>query len=203
MESRSDRICGEETLGMEPQYYEPQCANTGIILTPPVFSAQLEVIVVAKILQPAKKEVLRRLKDLIEDGRRSWFSIYLSLFILLHSCALLTAAANKKARKQGLETRYLQAPIVQSLHNGAKILLAHFHVCNKGAHPFNLDWSSTDQIAWTEFNAEQVEFMRETAKEIKKKAPLFRRVQEKDEFEHDYYFLSQLFESDWKPRHTI
>ena len=106
MESRSDRICGEEALGMEPQYYGSKCANSGIILTPPVFSAQLEVTVVATILQPAKKEVLRRLKDLIQEGRRSWFTIYLSMFILLHSCALLTAAANKKARKQGLEVKY-------------------------------------------------------------------------------------------------
>jgi hypothetical protein len=103
MESRSDRICSNETLGMEPGNYGPACPNSGIILVPPVLNAQMEIIVTATILQPMKKEVLQRLKDLIQENqRRSWFTIYLCMFILLHSCALLTAGDEKKAQKQGL-----------------------------------------------------------------------------------------------------
>ncbi|KAF2183196.1 hypothetical protein K469DRAFT_584113 [Zopfia rhizophila CBS 207.26] len=204
MESHSDRICGNETLGMEPQDYGPRCANTGIILTPPVFSAQLEVIVVATILQPARREVLRRLRDLIQENqRRSWFAIYLCIFVLLHSCALLTASNNQKARKQGLESRFFQTTVVEALHNGANILLAHFHYCNRGSHPFTMDWKSPDQIARAELDTEQVQFILDTAKEVKKKSPLFREIREKALFEHEYYFLSQLYEFDWKPRHTI
>jgi len=89
---------------MQPQYYGSKCANSGNILLPPVLSAQMEVIVTVMILQPAKKEVLKLLKELIEENQRSsWFTIYLCIFILLHSCALLTAGDNKKARKQGFE----------------------------------------------------------------------------------------------------
>jgi hypothetical protein len=52
--------------------------------------------------------VLKRLKDLIEENqRRSWFTIYLCMFILLHSCALLSAGDEKKARKQGLTVESL------------------------------------------------------------------------------------------------
>lgn len=91
---------------MRPQDYGPEDGNTGIILTSPVFSAQLEVIMTATILRPAKKEVLKRLKDIMLEGhRRSWFTIYLAMFVMLHSCTLLTAGDNKKARKQGLEVR--------------------------------------------------------------------------------------------------
>lgn len=89
---------------MQPQDYGPTCANSGNILVPPVLSAQMEVIVTAKILQPAKKEALKLLKELIQDNQRSsWFTIYLCMFILLHNCALLTAGDNVKARKQGYE----------------------------------------------------------------------------------------------------
>ena len=104
MECRSDRICSKETLGMQPQYYEPKCANSGNILVPPVLSAQMEMIVTVMILQPARDKVLKLLKELIEENQRSsWFAIYLCVFILLHNCALLTAGDNKKARKQGIE----------------------------------------------------------------------------------------------------
>jgi hypothetical protein len=104
MESRSDRICGDETLGMVPRSYNPPSINDGKILLPPVFSAQMEITVTAMILRPAKAEVLKVLRELIQKNeRRSWFAIYLCMFILLHSLALLTAGDNKKARKQGLD----------------------------------------------------------------------------------------------------
>jgi hypothetical protein len=106
METRSERICGDETLGMEPKDYGAACPNSGNILLPPVLSAQMEVIVTVMILLPMKKAVLHGLHELIQASRRgSLFTVYLCMFILLHSCALLTAADNKKARKQGLEVR--------------------------------------------------------------------------------------------------
>jgi hypothetical protein len=115
MESRSDRICSNETLGMEPGNYGPACPNSGNIVVPPVLSAQMEIIVTTMILQPMKKEVLKRLKGLIQENqRRSWFTIYLCMFILLHSCALLTAGDEKKARKQGSAVQSLCFVISQS-----------------------------------------------------------------------------------------
>jgi hypothetical protein len=102
--SRSERICGEETLGMEPQLEDDACSNFGTILLPPVMTAQLQVVVVTTVLQPLKQTVLERLQNLIHANKpRSWFTIYLCIFILLHSCALLTNADSKKAKKQGLQ----------------------------------------------------------------------------------------------------
>jgi hypothetical protein len=105
MMSRSDYICGRETLGMQRRDYGPH-SNTGKILTPPVFSAQMEVIFVAELLLPAKREILERLKALVyESNRRSWLAIYLCIFLLLHSCALLTKKDHERAEKQGLKVR--------------------------------------------------------------------------------------------------
>jgi hypothetical protein len=61
---------------------------------------------------------------------------------------------------------------VEGLHNGAKILLAYFHYCNKGIRHFMIDWASPEQRARAELNAEQVEFMRTTAVEIKKRGKI-------------------------------
>jgi hypothetical protein len=100
---------------MQPGDYGPDCPNSGIILVPPVLSAQMEIIMTVMVTQPVKKEVLTQLKELIQENqRRSWFTIYLTMFLLLHSCALLTAGDNKKARKQGFEVRIPEKIIFNS-----------------------------------------------------------------------------------------
>lgn len=102
MESKSERIIGEETLGQRPQDYDPECHNFGQVLVPPVMSAQIELIATATLLNPTKKAVLGPLRKLIEANKtRSWFTVYLCLFILLHSCALLTDFENRQAKKYG------------------------------------------------------------------------------------------------------
>ncbi|KAL9607868.1 MAG: hypothetical protein Q9167_007257 [Letrouitia subvulpina] len=109
MACRPERICGDETLGMQPQDFGPRSPNSGHVLLPPVMTAQLEVILVVTVLLPTQKELLTRLKNLVqENNRRSWFVIYLSMFVLLHNCALLTAGDGKKAQKQGLPSEHLE-----------------------------------------------------------------------------------------------
>jgi hypothetical protein len=91
---------------MRKRDFGPNAINTGKILTPPVFSAQMEVIFVAELLLPTKREILERLKALVyESNRRSWLAIYLCIFLLLHSCALLTKKDHERAKKQGLNVR--------------------------------------------------------------------------------------------------
>ena len=103
MESRSERIIGDETLGMQPQTHDPECHNYSQFLVPPLMSAQIELIATCAVLNPMRKLVLGRLRNLIEKNMsRSWFTIYLCLFIILHSCALLTEFENRQARKYGL-----------------------------------------------------------------------------------------------------
>ena len=95
---------------MEAQDYGTDDPNSGIILTPPVLSAQMEVVVTATLLLPARNDVLSCLQKMIQGNeRRSWFAIYLAMFVLLQNCALLTQGDNKKARKQGYEVCHRDA----------------------------------------------------------------------------------------------
>lgn len=105
MESISERILHErfpETLGMTPHNCGLQCVNNNKILLPPVMTAQIECIMTKKVLEPLSKEVLVGLHTLIEkDSRKHWLTIYITIFILLHSCASLTAADQRRALKHG------------------------------------------------------------------------------------------------------
>lgn len=198
MESRSERICGSEALFMEPQNFDPECSNFGQVLIPPVMSAQIELITTVALLQPLKKAVLEPLRKLIEKNRtQSWFTIYLCLFILLHSCSLLTEFEYKAARKYGLlvsdctllflvcpffnktkngrrlilyQSRYVHESFVKELHHGSTILLSYFHYCNKGSHPLLMDWEASPDVVLAELKASEVEFLKNSSQEVKKKS---------------------------------
>ena len=69
----------------------------------------------------------------------------------------------------GCQSRFFKKTLIEELHTGANILLAYFHYCNKGSHPFSEDWASPTAIARAKLNAEQASFMRSTAERIAKK----------------------------------
>ncbi|KAH8682702.1 hypothetical protein BX600DRAFT_506269 [Xylariales sp. PMI_506] len=203
MESRSERICGTESLGMQPQNWDRGCNNYNQILMPPVISAQIELMMTVAILQPLSQSVLKSLLKLIEKGKaHSWLTIYLSLFILLHSCALLTEFENRQARKYGLETRYVNDELVKELHRGADILLIYFHYRSKGGSPLQVDLEASD-IHRAGLNSELVCFLRESREHMKAKANYVKSIRKQKVFEDPYWFISQLYDAEWESIPTI
>ncbi|KAL0935578.1 uncharacterized protein CTRU02_210169 [Colletotrichum truncatum] len=204
MESQSERIIGDETLGMDPQTLDEDVGSYGTVSITPMMSAQVELITTTQILLPLKAAVLKRLQQLIKaNDPRSWFSIYLSLFILLHNCSILTADENKQAKKYGLQTRYVYDKFVEALHNGAKTMLYYFHYCNKGSSPFTPGWITPENLRMVQLNHSQERFIRESTEMIHQRLPEFRRIREAKDFENDWYFVSQLYDTRWGPTTTI
>lgn len=88
---------------MTPQDYDPESSNFGHVPLPPVMGAQIQLINYGSVTGPMVKTVLGRLRTMMENNRmRSWFTIYLCLFIILHSTSLITAYARRRAVKHGL-----------------------------------------------------------------------------------------------------
>jgi hypothetical protein len=48
-------------------------------------------------------------------------------------------------------------------------MLAYFHYCNKGGHPFSMDWTRPANVAFAELGPQQVDFIKETVKLIQDK----------------------------------
>jgi hypothetical protein len=103
-------------------------------------------------------------------------------------------------------------------------MLAYFHYLNKASRPFALDWDLPSNVAMAELNAEQVQFAKETAEQVQARSEYFynrlcrsqstnvpshlpestfEKVRESEHFENEYYFLSQLYDMDWKPSPTV
>ncbi|KEZ43459.1 hypothetical protein SAPIO_CDS4651 [Scedosporium apiospermum] len=99
MESKQERISSAEVLGMTPQDWDPKASNYGKYLVPPVMQAQIELLTTRAVMIPMKDMVLKQLQTLVEKNQvRSWFTVYLAIFILLHSCAMLTRAEAIRSR---------------------------------------------------------------------------------------------------------
>ena len=188
MESMSEFICSDETLGMRPQDWDADCNCYGRVLVPPVISAQIQLLMTVKVMQPLKASVLRILKKLVQkNDSKTWFTRYLCIFVLLHSCALLTSHENRRAKKSGFQvgcsknnfafnptndskSRYVTKAFVEELHQGANIMLAFFHYCNKGSRPFAPDfWNSSCHVAMAQLDEEQLNFLRTTSEQIRQK----------------------------------
>ena len=100
----SSWLVGEDTLGMSPEVKDHSYPLFGKVPIPPVLLSQFDIIITLNLLQPLRKVVLDHLQRIIAANKpRSWLTIYLCTFILLHNCAMVTADRYRHARKHGLK----------------------------------------------------------------------------------------------------
>jgi len=112
MTSPSMYICGPETLDMKPEH-DTSSPDFGKVPISPVMTDQVQLILYCTVLLPLRKKVLRHLnKFMTESEPRKWFTIYIGLFVLLHSCALVTKGAHDWARKRGDQVKQIPQPAI-------------------------------------------------------------------------------------------
>lgn len=201
LSTNSDFIVGEEKLGMADDILDATSPNAGKIPVPPVLGAQLDLVLIHHIQTRLRRELLDKLQKMVLKNRQcTWFVTYLVTFILLHNAALIIAHDAAYARKHGIRRRFAREDKVKEYHLGANILLAHFHYCNKGWYPFSDECKDQDLRSLADLDEEKIRFVHETRKFAKEHEREWEQVREKGAWEHDYFFVSQLFQENWHPR---
>jgi len=100
--SNSEWLCGSETLGTL-EVTDPSSPYFERRPIPPLINAQFQVISYSTLLRPLRKAVLDQLQAFITTFKRKhWLTIYLTMFILLHSCSLITRRNAQYARQLSL-----------------------------------------------------------------------------------------------------
>lgn len=89
---------------------------------------------------------------------------------------------------------------MEDLHHGAKMLLAHFHYCNKGTHLPSISLRDRHDTVLSELSIPEYRFMIRTIELVRLKEDDFRAIKEYELYEDELYFVSQMFEKDWMPR---
>ncbi|KAF1815431.1 hypothetical protein P152DRAFT_495611 [Eremomyces bilateralis CBS 781.70] len=199
----SDYFENPQALGLEP-HQDPSYPHPGKVPTPPVVNAQFDVIFTEALLKPYKKKVLEELQNIIKDNRPETFiTFYLCTFILLHNFSLLIADRYRHARKHGVQSRYTLPDLVSSWHHSAMVILAHYHYCNGSMDPLALDLKNRHRTRLATLNAEEAEFLLQTRDLVKAREDDFAYIRDNDLADHEFYYVSQMFEKDWKPRDTV
>ncbi|KAK4165574.1 hypothetical protein QBC43DRAFT_208230 [Cladorrhinum sp. PSN259] len=205
LSSNPSRICSEEKLDCTP-VDDPCSPHYKAVPMPLIMTAQFECINYTTFLRPWSKAVLKQLNDLVLAKKREyWFTIYLSMFVLLHSCAMMTRRDEESARQWAMKTKYANPEAIRAHHSGAQTMLAHFHFINKGVLPFSLPHTEAGRkelAKAAELTEEQVEFVLRTSKFIRDplRAAEMRRQRDNLEVGSDLYWVSMLYDVDWKPQ---
>ncbi|OAQ90852.1 Zn(2)-C6 fungal-type DNA-binding domain-containingprotein [Purpureocillium lilacinum] len=204
LSTTSGFIVGDETLGMSNNILDDTSPSAGKIPMPPVMGAQLDLVLIHHIQTKLRRDMLEILQKLVlKNKQKSWFVTYLVTFILLHNTALITAHDAGYARKHGIKRRFAREDKVREYHLGANILLAHFHYCNKGMYPFSDECKDKDLRALADLSDEEIQFVHATKQQAKQHRREWEDIKDRSEYEEDFFFVSQLFEENWKPRPTI
>ena len=82
-----EEVCGEEKIAQRVD--DESSPYHGTYPVAPVIYAQEETVLLTKIQRPLQQQVIAELDALMKANKKeNWFTIYLTLFILLHSCSL-------------------------------------------------------------------------------------------------------------------
>ncbi|KAI0409584.1 hypothetical protein F4802DRAFT_614247 [Xylaria palmicola] len=204
MTTKSTVIVGEETLGMSPDIMDDTSPLRGKIPLPPVMGAQIELVLIHQIQSSLRREMLENLQTITQANKQhTWFTTYLITFILLHNVALLCQHDAGYARKHGMKTRFAREDMVREYQLGANILLAYFHYCNKGIYPFSPECKEQDLTTLAALNEAKSQFVKYTKTHVERQKKPWAKLRESNDYENDFYYISQLYEENWTPLHPI
>ncbi|KAK4171691.1 hypothetical protein QBC36DRAFT_198771 [Triangularia setosa] len=204
-------IIGNERLGMSLDLIDdPTNDMHHKTPVPPVLGAQIDSFLIHQIQSQLRRRTLEELQRMTQEKKqKTWLTTYLVTFILLHNIGLVTKHDAEYARKHGMKRHWAREDSVKEYEMGANTLLAYFHYCNKGIYPFSAECRDADLRSLAELDDDAIELVHYTRQYIAEHKAQWEDLWKgegdwKDKgfkkYEHEYYYVSQLFEPNWQPR---
>ncbi|KAK0721756.1 hypothetical protein B0T26DRAFT_700214 [Lasiosphaeria miniovina] len=199
-----EHIVGDDTLDMTPEVEDQSCPLFKKVPLPPVMIQQLDMILTLGILQPLQKQVLEDYQKLVlANNPKNWMTVYLVAFMSLHSCAKISEENYNNARKHGLLRRYAIPNFIQERHHSANVFLSHYHYRTESANPFIQDWKRRHATPFSHTSVDEIHFLEQTKAMVRDREAVIKINRQTDLYEHELYFIAQMFEENWQPRDTI
>ncbi|KAF4457374.1 hypothetical protein F53441_703 [Fusarium austroafricanum] len=218
-------IEGNETLGMLPETEDKSYPLYGKVSVPRMIVAQFDNLNYNEVLERYKEKLLRDVDWLFnQDKKRWWFTIYLIVFILLREASRMTADRYRHARANyGSKLRYSIPAFVESLHESCNNILTHWHYYNCDKWPKVTPAAVKRKDHFDTLAPKHLDLVRQSRRdpEVKKhllvwkqyksnngnvpkitnrhdaKAIRYTGQQDKFDWDHPLYWVSQMFEKNW------
>ncbi|KAK5663658.1 hypothetical protein OQA88_4089 [Cercophora sp. LCS_1] len=221
--TKSFEIVGDDTLDMPSDLIKDENNPLhGKIPLPPVMGAQIDSVLIHQIQPHLRRKTLEELQKMTQDKKqKTWLTTYLVTFILLHNIALITKHDAEYAKKHGIKVspfslfpqsqkagpglplgpmRFAREDNVKEYNLGANTLLAYFHYCNKGIYPFSAECKDQDLQSLADLDNDAMSFVKYTRRFVSENYRQWQDLWQGEEYENEYYYVSQLFEPNWQPR---
>ncbi|KAI2607812.1 hypothetical protein GGR54DRAFT_619657 [Hypoxylon sp. NC1633] len=191
----------DELLDMKPVADE-ECPYIGKILIPRMIPAQFDSLGYETQLTPLRKQVLEGLwKMMAGKNPDHFFAVYLVVFMLLHEVPVISADRMRRAKDEKEKHRYNLASFVEKLQQGANIILSHWHYYKRNVNVSTMDSESENRKPlWGNLSHNERQLMVETSLAYKNQEEQNSKPMT---WEHDLYFVSQMFEENWLPKKTF
>ncbi|KAI0175655.1 hypothetical protein GGR52DRAFT_322585 [Hypoxylon sp. FL1284] len=188
--TKSTIIVGEETLGMPRDIMDETSPQKGCIPLPPVMGAQIELILIHQIQVNLRREMLENLQSMTQANKhKTWFTTYLVTFILLHNVALLCQHDASYARKHGIKSRFAREEMVREYQ--------------MGVHPFSPSCKDKELKSLAELDDIEMRTIQQTKTCAERYKKYWEKIRQSGDYENDFYYISQLYETNWTPQSTI
>ncbi|PFH56948.1 hypothetical protein XA68_15738 [Ophiocordyceps unilateralis] len=223
-------ICGDNKLGMKPELKDETYPLFGKVSVPRMIVAQFDSINHTRILTKYGRCVLQDLESFVfRNQPRWWWTIYLSVFILLHEASFISADRYRHARNNhGTKFRYSIPGFVEELQDGCNNILMHWHYYNCKPWPDPLEPWNRHTHLMAELPSDQYDLVMETRADhhVKRQLDIWSRYkdngaltkvatpmlngnespylgsQTRFDWDHPLYWVSQMFEERWDPHPT-
>ncbi|KAI0100470.1 hypothetical protein F4776DRAFT_658291 [Hypoxylon sp. NC0597] len=196
-------IVGDDKLDMIPEK-DPECPYYGKVCAPRMIPAQFDSLGYDQLLMPVRKLVLEGLwRMMASKNPRHFYTVYLTVFMLLHEVSVSSADRLRHARdNQYRAHRYTLPWFVERLQEGANVILGHWHYYKRDINTLMDEIEAEDKkkAVWAELNPDEIQLLAETRKIYKEREDL---RSASTLWEHDLWFVSQMFEESWNPKETF
>ncbi|PNH44716.1 hypothetical protein VD0004_g3030 [Verticillium dahliae] len=195
----SSWISSEDKLGIMPET-DPAYPQPNKAPTPKMVVAQFDRLNPIYVLRQLRAKVLKGLEKLTQSPRReSFFTVYMTIYILLHVVTLTCQDRHDYARRHNNRLRYDMPPFIENLQHGAVLMLCHW------------DYYKGRSNAKGEDKALTLEEILENGGVSPSQRTLIldseRRVTQlkaegkimTEDYENPYFWISQMFDKSWSP----
>ncbi|RCI15029.1 hypothetical protein L249_6860 [Ophiocordyceps polyrhachis-furcata BCC 54312] len=208
LSTTSGFLVGRETLGMSGSILDETSPNAGMIPMPPVLGAQLDLVLIHHIQTKLRRDMLETLQKMVlKNKQATWLVIYLVTFILLHNASLITAHDAGYARKHGMKS-FAAAPLrtrrqSARIPSGSKYPARTFPLLQQGRVSVLGRMQGKDLRSLADLGEDELMFVHATKDYHKMNRVEWQQIRNGGVYEDDFFFVSQLFEENWKPQSTI
>ncbi|CAM1502687.1 Fc.00g074630.m01.CDS01 [Cosmosporella sp. VM-42] len=221
-------ISGTETLGMEPEKQDMSYPLFNKVSAPRMIVAQFDNVNY-KLLVHYREKVLKSLEDvIITSNSTRWLTVYVILFIFLRQASDVSNDRYRHARDNyGDKIRYSIPHFVEELHNGCNNMLMHWHYFNSQDWPDESDPWERHRYHLSHLKPEQLALIQETRTcgEVQNHLRVWKVHKDENglavstnnpsrvqgpysgrqiayDWDHEYYWIAQLFEHKWQAHPT-